>query len=101
MATAEHEQHFASFEKEGESQVRMRLAAGDFGIRGTLFGAALEWLRLKDEERSDRRASKAESIARRSNIIAIIALILSTIVAIIAASDKVILFLHWLGVLRS
>lgn len=79
MATPEHEQHFASFEKEGESQVRVRLAAGEFGIRGTLFGAALEWLRLKDEERNDAQYSSTSRRARRAEIIAIIAAIIATL----------------------
>ena len=95
-----YQDFFASFEKEGEPQVRIRLAAGTLGDRGDLFGAAQEWLRLKDEERNERRASKAEIIARRANIIAISAIILSGITAISAASDKVILFLRWFDILK-
>ncbi len=51
----QYQQHFAAFESEGETQIRIRLAAGEFGVKDILFGAALEWLRLKDEERNEAR----------------------------------------------
>ncbi len=73
----QYQQHFAAFESEGETQIRIRLAAGEFGVKDILFGAALEWLRLKDEERNEARHSSTSRRARRAEIIAIVAVIIA------------------------
>jgi hypothetical protein len=72
-----YQDFFASFEKEGESQIRIRLATGELGVTGDLFGAALEWLRLKEEERNEARYSSTSRRARRAEITAIIAAIIA------------------------
>lgn len=81
----QYEQYFASFEREGETQIRIRLAAGEFGVRDGLFGGALEWLRLKDEARFQERAERASSVAREANSIARSALRMSKIAMILSA----------------
>lgn len=106
----------------GETEVCRRLPTGEFGEEDSILRSVVEnWLASQEsvrkaaaEARSETReeamlstareansiALKARSEARRANIIAIIAMILSTITAIIATSDKFILVLQWLGVLK-
>ena len=110
----ERDKFFADFEKQGESAVRIATLSPAWNNDRYKLGMATEWLRLKDEERilaaskrRDEREERTLSIARRANTIAIIAMILSTIiaalsitVAMIAASDKVIFFLRWLRILK-
>lgn len=55
MTEAQQQQLMAEFDRIGETQVRIRLAQGDWGVRGDRFAAALEWIRLKDEERNESR----------------------------------------------
>jgi len=101
-----------------KSRASQQFASPRFRPLGTTtdlpLGMATEWLRLKDEEqaltaskRRDEREERTLSIARRANTIAIIAMIFSTItaivsiaVAIITASDNVISFLRWLRILK-
>ena len=112
----------AELEKLGPDEVRCKLGRGEYGDIGSDLQLFVErWLTSEEarrksasESRAEAReeamlstareansiALKARSDARRANIIATIAIILSTITAIIAASDKVILFLRWLGALK-
>lgn len=53
---------------------------------------------IASKARSDSR--KARSVARRANTIAIIAMIWTGIMSIVAMSDKVMMLLHWLGVMK-
>jgi hypothetical protein len=74
------------FEKLGEEEVRLRLQKGQYGAIGSeryLFTEA--WLRAKRDTRGEQRADRALSIARRANIIAVIAMILSAATAISVA----------------
>jgi len=103
----QRDKSFAEFEKQGESAVRIATLSPAWDNDRFTLGMATEWLRLKDEERAlaaskrrDEREERTLFIARRANTIAIIAMIFSTITAIVPASDKVILFLQWLGVLK-
>jgi len=112
----------AELEKLGSNEVRAKLARGEYGDIGSDLQLFVErWLSSDDgiskstsESRAEAQeeeslsiarksnsiASKARSEARRANIIAIIAMMLSTITAIVAASDKVTLLLQRFGILK-
>jgi hypothetical protein len=103
----QRDKFFADFEKQGESAVRIATLSPAWNNDRFTLGMATEWLRLKDEERAlaaskrrDEREEKTLSIARRATINSIIATILSAIAIIVSASDKVILFLQWIGILK-
>ncbi|MEK6909907.1 MAG: hypothetical protein AABW61_02400 [Candidatus Aenigmatarchaeota archaeon] len=86
---------FAKCERDGEETVRKRLAQKNYCTHDEI-PIVEEWLRHKDEERAIATASKrdkreeetlsiakeANRIARRANINAIIAMILSAIIAL-------------------
>src|SRR5262249_28389224 len=74
------------FEKLGEEEVRLRLQKGQYGAIGSeryLFTEA--WLRAKRDTRGQQRADRTLSNARRADIIAVIAMILSAATAISVA----------------
>lgn len=103
----ERDKFFAGFEKQGESAVRIATLSPAWDNDRFTLGMATEWLRLKDEERAlaasklrDEREERTLIIARRANTIAIIAIVFSTITAIVAMSEKVILFLQRIGILE-
>ena len=67
MTETEQRQLMVEFDRIGETQVRIRLAQGDWGVRGEHFAVASEWLRLEEEKRNEARLSisrEANSIAR-------------------------------------
>jgi hypothetical protein len=73
----------AELERLGEAEVQNRLQRGQFGQIGSdRYSFIQEWLRSKRDARSDQRADRALSIARRANIVAVIAMILSAATAI-------------------
>ena len=103
----QRDKFFADFEKQGESAVRIATLSPAWNNDRFTLGMATEWLRLKDEERAlaaskrrDEREERTLSIARHATINSIIATILSAIAIIVSASDKVILFLQWIGILK-
>jgi hypothetical protein len=80
---------FAKCERDGEEVVRKRMAEKVYCTHDET-SIVQEWLRRKDEERiasalskRDEREEKTLSIARRANIIAIIAMILSATMTLI------------------
>ncbi|OGW12089.1 MAG: hypothetical protein A3G93_07080 [Nitrospinae bacterium RIFCSPLOWO2_12_FULL_45_22] len=117
---------FAQYEEWGEEKVRHLLATGRIQPGSESHNKMSSWLKLLDDKRTvvqavraetreeetlsisrkalqaseeaNSIASKARFEARQANIIAIIAMILSGIIAIIATSDKLILFLQGLGI---
>jgi hypothetical protein len=79
---------FAKCERDGEEIVRKRLAQRDYCTHDEI-PIIEEWLHGKEEQRTlaslakrDEREEKTLSIARRANTIAIIAMILSAIIAL-------------------
>ncbi len=91
-----NEKELSYIETLGEAGVLMAIAKGEFGGRGaTMLFEAEAWLRAKavlrskaDSDKRDAReeqtlsiAAQARSEARRANTIAIIAMVLSTIIA--------------------
>ncbi len=116
------DEFFANLDSLGEDEVRRQVANGEYGPPSSQRRSVVElWLQIKEESRNAASEARSEatedgslSIARDANslsrkalfnsrlanIIAIIAMILSTITAIVAASDKVILFLQRFGVLK-
>jgi len=88
VTEAEQRQLMTEFDHMGETQVRIRLAQGDWGVRGEQFAVASEWLRLEEEKRNEARLSisrDANSIARSALRMSKIAMILSAAATIIAA----------------
>lgn len=75
-------QIIAECESFGEEEVRRRLHASEYSAPRdhTLVEG---WLRDKESSRRDAREEKALSIARQAKIIAIIAIVLSTTIAVV------------------
>ena len=76
------------FESWGEAEVRRQLLLPE-NANSIMLRGAPAWLALKDAKRSARAEARSEeslSIAKRSNIIAISAMVLSIITAIVSAS---------------
>lgn len=76
------EQFYAELEALGESKVRERLALSVYGDAGDRRRLVLEWLRLKDQERLDRRENQRNTMETIAAIAAIIAAVAATIGAI-------------------
>jgi hypothetical protein len=88
-------------ERLGEERVRELLSTREFGDPGSLTRSVVEgWLSRKESSHASRRADRALSISRKALVCSITATISAIIAMIVAASDKVILFLHWVGVLK-
>jgi hypothetical protein len=106
MAT--DDEFFTHLDSLGEEEVRRQIAQGQHGTPGSQLRSRVElWLRLKKESRelasSSRKESREEmslSISRKALFNSRCATIIAMIAMIVAASDKVIVFLHWLGVLK-
>ena len=87
MAERYNVDFFAELEKQGEDQVREGIAVGIYSAAKTRL--AEEWLRRKDQERSERRASHKKTMETVAAIAAIVAAVAATIGAI---SSTIILF---------
>jgi hypothetical protein len=81
-----------TLERQGEDWVRQKLLEGTWTPNTVDHGRVTVWLGAKDAARRDAREAESLSISRRAlrsstwaNIIAIIAMILSAIVAIVVA----------------
>lgn len=104
----------AELEKLGESEVCSRWMKGEYGDNGEHGSVdspkslvVRNWLRAKEDNRNSGADSRKESREEKSLSISREALsnsrratIIAIIATIIAASDKVIAFLRWLGVLK-
>src|SRR4051794_40231020 len=84
QATITKEEFWATLEKLGEEEVRNRLAIGDYGDSGWRRGLVKEWLRRKDQERSEATNLALRRAARSANTAAWIAAIAAIIAAICA-----------------
>lgn len=97
----------ADLERIGEREAKTRLIRTEFGNVGSPRYLVVDaWLRSKEDARKSeadsRRESREEmnlSISRKALRNARWATIIAIIATIIAASDNVILFLRWLGIL--
>jgi hypothetical protein len=98
----------AHLESLGETKVRESLFRGEFGLKGSdLYNLAEDWLASKESERkaaldtrSEVREEESLSISRKALRNSRWATTIAIIATIIAMSDKVIVFLRWLGALK-
>ncbi len=106
MAT--DDEFFVHLDSLGEDEVKRQVATGQHGTPGSQLRSRVElWLRLKEESRKESSEARKElredislSISRKALFNSRLATIIAIIATIIAASDKVMLFLRWLGVLK-
>jgi hypothetical protein len=98
------EQFWANLEQFGEQEVRLRLGMGEYGINSPHRALVDEWLRNKNQRRSEASQAEALSIARsakdaaweaaraarQANTIAMIAIVVAAIAAVISLTD-----LYW------
>lgn len=84
----------ATLNELSEAQVRMKLAAGEYGAKGTRFETVTHWLEAKRYEREDLFKAEQSRIARSARTTAIIALIVATASAISTIVSMIFTFLR-------